>query len=701
MSDSPWIKQAERALLVSSGFGTLASVAGQNAFFACAPLSALAALELAHRHRNQHQLDRAEKSLTAYYRQLEQGVLHLNKRVTALPSPEALTQFQRSLLNRNSRHFNRLHEEIHSLRTYISNPDEFLRADALEGIRQEISQLQDQYTSTINSTHNLTAQVSRLATTNRVKALEDRLSQLKTNLIEIQVDLQAMGAKMRQHVRRWEASKTNLKQEFLLPRESINQEETDDRVSQDEFSSLISHVKSLAQRQADLERALTQIPIGSVDGLSENRRELDRLGVKVSQLSQTLRDSRRLLIPLTKRLQYLETEVNGSAQSIRSGDSPGHDWIIDFPSPGSLQPGQEASYQVLYEVLEQTQGSILLVWPWTSRTSLDGTLLQGFSQFLQRGGHLTLGWCHQGNQDQARLVGAIAQGWGQPGDLASALQGPLQQLLSLRQQYRDRFKFKIIGTTERYLVCHPLSPERAYAILSLQTLQTHSLAIPEIEVKLRTTQPQVIQSLMEGFENPAIAPSEGSALFNRATTYHDLGDRRRAIADYTQILEHSPHHGVAWNNRGVAHLELGLTALADHDFQQAIGADPQLLAPYCNRGWLHLHQGNYGTAMAAFSQVLQHHPQLGVAYLYRGRCQQKLGMAQAALTDYNLAIAVDPSAPLPYCYRSAIYEAQAHREGAIADLEQAVALLRQSPHLAPTLVAVEQKLDSLRANSLR
>lgn len=89
------------------------------------------------------------------------------------------------------------------------------------------------------------------------------------------------------------------------------------------------------------------------------------------------------------------------------------------------------------------------------------------------------------------------------------------------------------------------------------------------------------------------------------------------------------------------------------------------------------------------------------AYLYRGRCQQKLGMAQAALTDYNLAIAVDPSAPLPYCYRSAIYEAQAHREGAIADLEQAVALLRQSPHLGPTLVAVEQKLDSLRANSLR
>ncbi|XGB43474.1 MAG: tetratricopeptide repeat protein [Nodosilinea sp. LVE1205-7] len=697
MSNSPWIKQAERALVVSSGLGTLASVTGQNAFFACAPLSVLALLELAHRHRHQDQLDQTQKTLSTHHRQLEQGVINLNRRLTALPSPESLTQFQRSVVDRNSRNFTKLHQEIQGLRTYISNPEEFTRTDDLKPIRQEISQLQEQYTTTLKSIHNLNAQVARLPTSTRLKSLEDQLPELKSKLQETQADLQGMVKEMRQQTRRWEVAKTDLKQEFSRPKDHLNQEVDDDRVSQGEFSSLINHVKRLAQRQADLERALNQIPIGSVDGFSENRRELDRLGFKVSELSQTLRDSRRSLIPLTKRLQYLETKLNQSLPLKHLESHPALDWIIDFPSGGGRHPHQVSSYQVLYQILEQTQGRILLVWPWSSHIHLDQTLLEGFSQFLQGGGHLTLGWCHQGNLEQGRLVGAIAQGWGQLADLTSTLQAPLQQLLSLRQQYRERFKFKIIGTVERYLVCHPVATDQAYAILSLQTLQTHSLAIPELDVKLRTTQPEVVQSLMEGFANPTIGPTDGLALFNRATTYHDLGDRRRAIADYSQILDHSPHQGVIWNNRGVAHLELGLMELADQDFQQAIRQDPEQFAPYCNRGWLHLHQGDYGTAMAAFSQVLQHHPQLGLAYLYRGRCQQKLGMGEAALVDYNQAIAADPQAPLPYCYRSAIYEARNNLKGAIADLEVAVTLLK-SQDLGPTLVAVEQKLNSLRDN---
>lgn len=701
MSSSPWIKQTERALVVSSGLGTLASVAGQNVLFACAPLSALALLELAYRHRHQDQLNRVEKTLTAHHRQLEQGMIYLNKRVTALPSPETLTQMQRSLLDRNSRSLTRLYQDINGLRTYIADPQEFPRTAALKATEQEVRQLQEQYAAILKSTHQLTTQVSLLANPTRLKALEDELSDLKTNLLAVQIELQSVGAEMRQHSRRWETAKTDLRQQFSWPKDSLNQEISDDRVSQDEFSNLISHVRSLAQRQADLDRALTQIPIGSVDGLSQSRRELDRLGGQMAEVSQavqeSVQESRRRLIPLTKRLQYLENQLNPSGTPRGVGGAPDHDWIIDFPNRGPRQSDQRGGEQLLGQILEQTQGRILLVWPWSSQTTLDETLVEGFSRFLQRGGQLTLGWCHQGNLDQPRLVAAIAQGWSQPVDLASTIQAPLQQLLSLRQLYRDRFKFKIIGTVERYLVCHPLSPDRAYAILSLQTLKTHSLTIPELEVKLRTTQPQVIQSLIEGFANPALAPLEGQAIFNRATTYHDLGDRRRAIADYTQLLDHAPYQGVIWNNRGVAHLELGLTELADQDFQQALRQDPQQVAPYCNRGWLHLHQGNYGTAMTAFSQVLQHHPQLGLAYLYRGRCQQKLGMAQAALADYNQAIVVEPQAPLPYCYRSAVYEARGNRADAIADLEQAVTLL-QSQDLGPTLTAVQQKLETLRTN---
>jgi tetratricopeptide (TPR) repeat protein len=752
VADNHWLTRAERALVVGSGVGAVASIAAQNIALASAPLTVLAAVGLLNRNRVEQQLEEAQEKLARQHRQAGHRLTNLSKHVTAMPSPEALTNFQRAVMDRNNHSFIRLAKEINSLKAHVNQRLETLPTPDLTDIDQQIAQLQEQSAAAQVSFENLNTYMQRLATTPRVESAENKLSQVKTDLMQTRVSLENLRSETRTLVtnlqdalgqidRRWqEFPQTSAPGQYRAELGEVVKAMAA-LVPQSEFSQLVDHVKDLTRQQTRLEQALTKIPVGTVNGFPASPPgtvELERLTAEVQQLqqqvsrqetaghtqeqvqqvvsqylgqvkaqvaqlegvtrslserqqqltSQLVTDpgdttNRKALMQLARRVQQTETELKTSRQEplavAKSLPLPQPDWILDFPVASATEPQAMASRQALETALKTATRRVLLVWPWASYVTIDDSLLEQFRQLLDRGGQLEIGWCHRGDQHDGRLAWRISQRWGTESSQLQLLKASLNQLLPLRENYPDRFKFRIMGTAESYLVCDSggsaPSDTSTYAVVSLKALPTQSAVIPDLDAKLRTAEPAVVHALMQRFHNPAIPPGDTVAFFNRGTTRHDLRDQPGAISDYSQVIALQPDHAIALNNRGVAQLELNQIEAAEADLSEAILQNGKLFAPYCNRGWLRLEQRRYAAAIADFTQAIALKPHLPMAYVYRGSALQKLGDLKGAVRDYSDAIACGDPIALPYCYRSAVYQSQGDQARAIADLERASAYL--------------------------
>lgn len=755
MADNHWLTRAERALIVGSGVGAVASVAAQNIALASAPLTVLAAVGLLNRNRVEQRLEEAQEKLVRYHRQTGHRLTNLSKQVTAMPSPEALTNFQRAVMERNNHSFMRLAKQINSLKTHVDQRLEALPVPDLADINQQIVQLQEQSAAAQVSFENLNTYIQRLVTTPRVEAAENKLSQVKTDLMQTRVSLENLRSETRilvtnlqdalgQIDRRWqEFPQTSAPGQYRSEMGEVVKAMAA-LVPQSEFSRLVDHVKDLTRQQTRLEQALTKIPVGTVNGLPAappSTAELERLTAEVQHLQQqvsrqetaghtqeqvqqvvsqylgqvkaqvaqlegvtrslserqqqftsqlvTAPDdtaNRKALMQLARRVQQTETELKTSRQEppplAKPLPLPQPDWILDLPVANTTEPQAMASRHALETALRTATRRVLLVWPWASYVAIDDSLLEQFRQLLDRGGQLEIGWCHRGDQHDGRLAWRISQRWGTESSQLQLLKASLNQLLPLRENYPDRFKFRIMGTAESYLVCDSGSSAptdntlgHTYAIVSLKALPTQSTAIPDLDAKLRTAEPAVVHALMQRFHNPTVPPEDTVAFFNRGTTRHDLRDQPGAISDYSQVINLQPDHAIALNNRGVAQLELNQVEAAEVDLSEAILQNGKLFAPHCNRGWLRLEQRRYAAAIADFTQAVTLKPHLPMAYVYRGSALQKLGDLKGAVRDYSDAIACGDPIALPYCYRSAAYQSQGDQARAIADLERASAYL--------------------------
>lgn len=789
MAKQDWLTQAEQYLLLGSGATTAAALAMQNATLATAPLTVLVAVGLLNRNRMEQRLESAQHRLKQQQRQSSHRMANLHKQVTALPSPEAMTNFQRSVMDRNHRAMAKFSQQIDQIQGQVTRQGN-LQGD-LDQVKQQVTHLQEHSTATEATLNTLSASTLRLAHNPRLDATEARLGQVKTDVTHVQVQMESFSAEVKATLGYLQDTMMQLDRRMQdlpasLDTSTLRQELTQTTkavvtlVPRTEFANLASHVQELTRRQADLQRALTQVPLRGTaieeevttpdptPALQEMGAELKQLDTLVRQLQQQVShqetaghtqdhvqqsvanylgklktkfaqlegvtqslaaqqrhlsqqiehlpaDSqqgrlRQALGQVVKRLGQAETHIITlqQAQAVPmpepspsqiTSPSPDPQWIVDLPaSRQTVQERQQLpSRMALAAALAQPRRRILLVWPWASYGTIDDALLEQFTQALRQGSRLEIGWCHRGDDQEGRLARRINQRWGTESAQFSQLKAALGQLLPLRESFPDQFKFKIIGTDESFLVSEPLSPDvhDAFAVLSLKPLTAQSVAFPQADLKLRTTDPQVVQNLIHRFDHPTIAPDNTTAFFNRGTTRHDLRDQPGAIADYSEVLRLQPCNAVALNNRGVAQLELDRMVEAEANFTEALACDPQLFAAYCNRGWLRLEQYRYQEAVADFAQAIALKPHLPMAYVYRGSALQKLGDTDAALQDYSDAIACGEPLALPYFYRSAAYQSQGDRQRAIADLESASVQLEALGDRA-TLSSVQRTLSRLQ-----
>jgi tetratricopeptide (TPR) repeat protein len=790
MANQHWLTHTERWLLVGSGLGTAATLAGQNVALASAPLTVLAAVGWLNRNRMEKALADSQQTLTQQQQQQQRQLHALGNQVTALPSPEALNHFQRAVMKRNNRNFVRLTRDIKRIRTDLDQGLEAIAQTDLSTLNQDMAQLQDQYAYTASVVESLTTYVQRVATLPRMEAAEAKLSQVKSELTHIQVHVESLQAETRSTIGGLQETLTAL--DYRLQRvpsaggsAAMGTELSEvvraiaSLVSQTEFANLVNHVKDVAQRQAELERALARVarPSPQADSYAGNtggpvrslgettlRVDLDHLSTAVQRLQrqvsrhETASDTRgemqstvslylgqlkaqlsqlegvtqslverqnqlthrldtqptqapetltnrRALVQLARQLRAAQLAVRQLQQQPGAGakapqPSPGTDWIIDIPVLPKAQGNnlKLSSQAALEQAVDQAQGLLLLVWPWSGAVTIDQGLMQRFIHLLERGCRLEIGWCHRGDPVEGRLVWRISQRWSTESSQLARLKSALNTLMPLRENYPNQFRFKIMGTAENFLVCDnstAAAPTNSFAIVGLQSLATQSAAFPELEVKVRSADPQVVQGLIQRFRDPTLAPDDATAFFNRGTTRHDLRDQPGAIKDYEQVLALQPDHAVVINNRGAAHLELNDADAAESDFTEALNINPRLFAAYCNRGWLRLEQHRLPAAVDDFTQAITLKPHLPMAYVYRGSALQKLGDLKGAVRDYSDAIACGDPIALPYCYRSAAYQSQGDRDRAIADLELASTHLKaQGDH--HTLSSVQRQLSRLQ-----
>ncbi|MBE9141195.1 hypothetical protein IQ254_29015, partial [Nodosilinea sp. LEGE 07088] len=304
MADNHWLTRAERALIVGSGVSAVASVATQNIALASAPLTVLAAVGLLNRSRVEQQLEDAQEKLARQHRQTGHRLTNLTKQVTAMPSPEALTNFQRAVMERNNHSFMRFSKQIKGLKAHVDGQLGAMQPPDLSGLHRQIDHLQVQHSDTQTALQNVTAYMQRLATTPRVETAEAKLSQVKTDLMQTRVSLENLRAETRilvtnlqdtvgQLDRRWlELSQTStpaqLRTELGDVMKALN-----NLVPQSEFRQLVDHVKALNRQQTNLEQALTKIPVGTISGLptapsQSSIANLEKLTAQIQQLQRQM-----------------------------------------------------------------------------------------------------------------------------------------------------------------------------------------------------------------------------------------------------------------------------------------------------------------------------------------------------------------------------------------------------------------------------
>jgi tetratricopeptide (TPR) repeat protein len=414
------------------------------------------------------------------------------------------------------------------------------------------------------------------------------------------------------------------------------------------------------------------------------RQELER----ISQQLRSLPTSGTFQMQMEATVLGVLQELNQHLRAYPAG--PRYEFVLDFRggAPIEADPATAlhpalyhdltaaalldvpSSRLVLEQALDTTGDRLLLTLPWSSQCPIDRPMMRRLHNFLAQGRRLELGWCYSADQDLPRFLSAMMQRWHATSEQARSLQETLQNLLELKRQFPDQFQFKILGTRENFLV----SDDR-YAVLGLDESLVADLGIPNLELKLRTSDPATVQQLTQRFEDPVLHPTDIQSHWNRAVTRYELGDKQGAFSDVEQILRIRPDQALVWNLRGLCHDDLGNRQQAIADFSTALQLDANQMDAHCNRGYLRSEQGDLIGAIADFTNALTIQPNCAMIYFFRGLAAQKLGEIKSAFRDYAAAIQLAPDVPTPYYYRG--LARSGNPAGAIADLQQALELFAQ------------------------
>jgi tetratricopeptide (TPR) repeat protein len=164
----------------------------------------------------------------------------------------------------------------------------------------------------------------------------------------------------------------------------------------------------------------------------------------------------------------------------------------------------------------------------------------------------------------------------------------------------------------------------------------------------------------------------------RAFADENLGDQRRALADYTQAIQLRPADDYAYLKRGLIFLGAMRLDQAVADFTRAHEIDPKSPWPLADRGMAYAWKNDRARAEADFAAVKAIDPANIVVRHGEGVLNMSAGNLEAAIEDFTAAARQDPSDAWSVQMRADAYQQMGEFENARQDREKLLEISRSS-----------------------
>jgi len=185
---------------------------------------------------------------------------------------------------------------------------------------------------------------------------------------------------------------------------------------------------------------------------------------------------------------------------------------------------------------------------------------------------------------------------------------------------------------------------------------------------------------LEAF-NGGVPPDE--ALHEaRGIVYRDMGDYRRALADFDAVLDLEPTKGKHRYNRGKVYHMMGQEQDAIEDLSRAIELGSTEAAVYSERGLAWRALGNMAQAVVDLSSAIEADGMDKLYWSNRAQCLFEQGLYDRAEADLTRALQLENQDPELLYKRGISRYAQQHYAEAVADLKAALQYDPYPDHLA-------------------
>jgi tetratricopeptide (TPR) repeat protein len=162
------------------------------------------------------------------------------------------------------------------------------------------------------------------------------------------------------------------------------------------------------------------------------------------------------------------------------------------------------------------------------------------------------------------------------------------------------------------------------------------------------------------------------ALKWRGLAYFSKGDRKQAIADFSDAIELNAADAESYSNRGLCYQWDNGLDQAMQDYNRAIEINPKLAAAFANRGHVYQMKADWKQAAADFDQALTLDPKLGATYFQRGLVRLQLGELDGALADLSKALEFAPQNAEIYAARGVVFHRKGDDGKALTDYDKAI-----------------------------
>ncbi|WP_162917336.1 tetratricopeptide repeat protein [Dongia deserti] len=225
-----------------------------------------------------------------------------------------------------------------------------------------------------------------------------------------------------------------------------------------------------------------------------------------------------------------------------------------------------------------------------------------------------------------------------------------------------------------------------FLVLFAMLAASPALAASDSEARLcrdlRLEPPLRVEACARALAAPDLTTREQVELLSaRARALDDLGDYKRAIADYDSAIVLAPDDPVLHLNRGVAKIHDGRPTDAIADYDTAIRLKPSWHLPYFDRAVALGDLGQRAAALKDYERAIQRKPDDAWIYVGQGDVLAASGDLERALASYDKALALRADLDDPRAKRASVLLRLDRPAEALPEFDHVLATHPSKPHL--------------------